>query len=59
MIAEAERLGFREMRLDALPSFHAAKALYRSAGFAEIEPYYDTPIEGTVFLARQLAAKDT
>jgi ribosomal protein S18 acetylase RimI-like enzyme len=28
----------------------AAIAMYRAAGFREIPAYYDTPIEGTVFL---------
>ncbi len=33
---------------------HAAQALYRSLGFTEIAPYYDSPIENTVFMAREL-----
>jgi hypothetical protein len=33
-----------------------AIALYKKAGFIPIEPYYETPIEGTLFFARALAA---
>lgn len=50
----AIRIGHRELRLDTLPSMRAAQALYRRLGFRPIEPYYDTPIAGTVFLARSL-----
>lgn len=51
---EARRIGYREMRLDSLPSMTAAVALYRASGFQEIPPYYDTPVSGTVFLRRVL-----
>lgn len=54
VIAEATRLGYSEMRLDTLPDMHGALALYGEAGFRPIAPYYDTPIPGTVFLARPL-----
>lgn len=56
IIAEAVRIGYREMRLDTLPSMTEAIALYRKAGFVLIEPYYHTPIAGTIFLARSLVA---
>ena len=51
---EAERIGYREIRLDTLPSMTAAIALYQKAGFVPIAPYYDTPIVGTRFFARTL-----
>jgi GNAT superfamily N-acetyltransferase len=57
ILGEAARLGYAEMRLDTLPSMHGAIALYESFGFAPIPAYYDTPIEGTVFLARRIAQK--
>jgi ribosomal protein S18 acetylase RimI-like enzyme len=50
IVAEARRLGYREMRLDTLPTMQGAIALYRSLGFVETVPYYATPIQGTVFL---------
>lgn len=54
VIGIATRLGYREMRLDTLPTMTDAIALYRRAGFVPIEAYYDTPIVGTVFLGRSL-----
>lgn len=54
VIGEAGRIGYREIRLDTLPSMEGAIALYRKAGFVEIAPYYDTPVAGTFFLARRL-----
>jgi GNAT superfamily N-acetyltransferase len=51
-LAEALRLGYREMRLDTLPTMREAIAMYRRAGFIEIAPYYDTAPPGTLFFAR-------
>jgi ribosomal protein S18 acetylase RimI-like enzyme len=56
IVAEAIRIGYREMRLDTLPSMAEAIALYRKAGFLPIAPYYETPVAGTLFLARALPA---
>jgi GNAT superfamily N-acetyltransferase len=55
LIRVAERIGYREMRLDTLASMMAAQALYRRLGFDVIAPYYDTPVAGTVFMRRWLA----
>ena len=56
VITEAKKLDYIAMRLDTLPTMHSARALYKSLGFAEISPYYDTPIEDTVFLELSLNA---
>jgi len=53
-IAEAERLGYREVRLDTLPTMDRAIDLYRALGFVETAPYYDNPIAGSRFLALRL-----
>ena len=55
-IIEAGRdMGYARMRLDTLPRRMApAIAMYRSLGFKTIEPYYDNPIEGVVFLELEL-----
>lgn len=54
VLETAARIGYREIRLDTLPDMRAALALYRQAGFVPIAPYYDTPLAGTRFLARDL-----
>ena len=53
-IKEAKKLGYLEMRLDTLPSMVGARALYNGVGFVQVEKYYDTPIEGTIFLSKDL-----
>ena len=52
---QARRLGYREMRLDTLPTLTAAQSLYRQGGFVPMPAYYHTPVEGTVFLRLDLA----
>jgi ribosomal protein S18 acetylase RimI-like enzyme len=55
VLREAERIGYREIRLDTLPSLATAIALYRKSGFETIAPYYDPPIPGMIFMRRALA----
>ncbi|CAG8891675.1 unnamed protein product [Penicillium nalgiovense] len=50
ILAQARALGYRGMRLDTLPEMTAAQWLYRKYGFVDIAPYYDTPIQRTVFM---------
>jgi ribosomal protein S18 acetylase RimI-like enzyme len=54
IIDAARAAGHSDMLLDTLPTMHDAQALYRALGFREIAPYYDTPIEGTVFMSLPL-----
>lgn len=51
IIEGARVAGYREMRLDTLESMTEARGLYRSLGFVEIAPYYETPVENTVFMS--------
>jgi ribosomal protein S18 acetylase RimI-like enzyme len=50
IVATARAAGYREMRLDTLPTMHAALAMYARAGFKAIPAYYPTPVDGTIFL---------
>jgi ribosomal protein S18 acetylase RimI-like enzyme len=52
--AEARAAGYRRICLDTLPSMTAAVALYASLGFEPIAPYVFNPIEGAIFLGRDL-----
>ena len=59
VIREAVRLGYEEMRLDTLPSMEGAGMLYGKYGFEKMEAYYETPLEGTVFLRKKLERHET
>jgi ribosomal protein S18 acetylase RimI-like enzyme len=54
-IEAATRSGYRAMRLDTLPTMHAAQSLYRGLGFDLTPAYYDSPVTGTIFMRKILA----
>lgn len=55
IIEEARKIGYTHMRLDTLPGrMDRAIQLYRSIGFVEIQPYYDTPVDSTKFMELDL-----
>ena len=54
VLAEAERLDYREVRLDTLPTMTAAIAMYREAGFVPVAPYYANPLPGVAYMALDL-----
>ena len=53
-LAEASRLGYREIRLDTWRSMTGALTLYDETGFRPIPAFYDAPVRGTIFLGRSL-----
>lgn len=55
IVREAVRIGYREIRLDTLPSMASAISLYRRMGFEPIAPYYCGAPEDSLFLALRLA----
>lgn len=55
VIDAARRAGYRELRLDTLPSMASAQALYRRLGFVEIPPYNTTHLPGTRFYSLDLS----
>lgn len=53
----AREQGYDRILLDAAPKTSAAQRLYLAAGFVEIAPYYDSPLEGTRYFELLLSAK--
>lgn len=58
ILVRAKELGYRGIRLDTLADMRAAQQLYRKYGFVEIEGYYDTPVEGTIFMGCEFGVAD-
>ncbi|HEX5751344.1 MAG TPA: GNAT family N-acetyltransferase [Archangium sp.] len=54
VMRHARACGYTEMVLDTLPFMEAAAGLYLSLGFERTEPYYPSPIPGTLFMRRIL-----
>ena len=55
LINEAKAIGYDAMRLDTYPpKMGKAVRLYESYGFREIEPYYNNPTDGVLFMELKL-----
>ena len=53
-IKAAKEIGYRKLMIDTLPNMRMAVKLYRELGFTEAPSYYQTPVEGTIFMALDL-----
>lgn len=57
LMVDARAIGYTSIRLDTIPSVMAkAVELYRSYGFREIAPYRMNPIEGALYMEKQLTS---
>jgi ribosomal protein S18 acetylase RimI-like enzyme len=57
LISDACEIGYRSMRLDTVPGkMDHAISLYRELGFKEMTPYYNSPVERTLFMELMLPA---
>jgi putative acetyltransferase len=54
LLDHARRAGHSVMLLDTLDDMEAARSLYASLGFEEVEPYYFNPIPGAHYLKATL-----
>ena len=54
LIQEAVRLGYAAMVLDTLDRLEAAIKLYQALGFECMEPYYDNPLSGVIYMKLNL-----
>ncbi|MBK8465455.1 MAG: GNAT family N-acetyltransferase [Chloracidobacterium sp.] len=55
LIADAREIGYEKMRLDTYPTkMGKAVKLYESHGFQAIEPYYENPHDGVLFMEMTL-----
>jgi putative acetyltransferase len=50
----AKGLGYRKLRLDTLKDMTKAQELYRSFGFYEITSYRWNPLEGAIYMEKEL-----
>ncbi len=54
VILEAKAIGYQSILLDTLSTMEAARTLYETLGFVEIDPYYESPLKDTRFLCLSL-----
>jgi GNAT superfamily N-acetyltransferase len=54
IIEQAKKIGCRQMLIHTISAMKEANGLYRSLGFAEIEPYEYSPREDAVFMELKL-----
>lgn len=58
IIGHAYSVGYREIRLDTIPTLEKAIAMYRQHGFVEVEPWVDPVPSAVLFMALHLEPPD-
>lgn len=54
LIDRAKELGYKKMVLDTLDKLVPAIKLYRHYGFDETTPYYQNPLQGVIYMEKDL-----
>lgn len=54
LIKDAQTLGYTKMKLDTLEKLQPAIGLYKQYGFVETTSYYDNPLDGVVYMEKEL-----
>jgi ribosomal protein S18 acetylase RimI-like enzyme len=57
LLKEAQRMGYKKMRLDTVSSMKRANALYKALGFRQIEPYCFNPFDDAIFMELDLVSE--
>jgi putative acetyltransferase len=58
IIERAQVLGYQTMVLDTLERLHPALKLYTGLGFERTSAYYQNPLNGVVYMSKQLTAAE-
>lgn len=53
-IEESKKIGYKAIRLDTVSNMHSAIRLYQTFGFREIDAYRFNPMEGAVYMEKEL-----
>jgi putative acetyltransferase len=54
LLKDAIQLGYTKMKLDTLEKLQPAIRLYQQIGFLETTAYYDNPLDGVVYMEKEL-----
>lgn len=54
LLKDAIQLGYNKMKLDTLEKLQPAIRLYQQIGFLETTAYYDNPLDGVVYMEKEL-----
>src|SRR5262245_25434664 len=54
LLNSAKERNYEKMRLDTFDKLQSAVHLYKQFGFQNISPYYNNPLQGVVYMEKQL-----